>query len=110
MGLFLSRSLSLPLSFIPSPPCADVPVFNSTELFHTEHIWHPRIREVRPTDGAQSVCLVLFTKKNSIDSLDDRKAFFFLSPGAQNVTVADGSLNPPTPPRHQTPLRHADAR
>ncbi|XP_020503096.1 solute carrier family 23 member 2 isoform X1 [Labrus bergylta] len=24
-----------------------VPVFNSTELFHTEHIWHPRIREIQ---------------------------------------------------------------
>lgn len=28
-------------------PWPEVPVFNSTELFHTEHIWHPRIREVR---------------------------------------------------------------
>ncbi|XP_019120047.2 solute carrier family 23 member 2 isoform X2 [Larimichthys crocea] len=25
----------------------EVPVFNSTELFHTEHIWHPRIREIQ---------------------------------------------------------------
>ncbi|CAL8249185.1 unnamed protein product [Merluccius merluccius] len=24
-----------------------VPVFNSTELLHTEHIWHPRIREIQ---------------------------------------------------------------
>ncbi|KAL4635980.1 solute carrier family 23 member 2-like [Arapaima gigas] len=25
----------------------DVPVVNSTELLHTEHIWHPRIREIQ---------------------------------------------------------------
>uniref|UniRef100_A0A8C3A3T4 Solute carrier family 23 member 2 n=2 Tax=Cyclopterus lumpus TaxID=8103 RepID=A0A8C3A3T4_CYCLU len=25
----------------------EVPVFNSTELFNTEHIWHPRIREIQ---------------------------------------------------------------
>uniref|UniRef100_A0A674PQ06 Solute carrier family 23 member 2 n=1 Tax=Takifugu rubripes TaxID=31033 RepID=A0A674PQ06_TAKRU len=25
----------------------EVPVFNSTQLFHTEHIWQPRIREIQ---------------------------------------------------------------
>uniref|UniRef100_H3DH22 Solute carrier family 23 member 2 n=1 Tax=Tetraodon nigroviridis TaxID=99883 RepID=H3DH22_TETNG len=25
----------------------DVPVYNSTQLFHTEHIWQPRIREIQ---------------------------------------------------------------
>lgn len=30
-----------------SLPPADIPLMNSTELMHTEHIWYPRIREVR---------------------------------------------------------------
>lgn len=57
-------SFSLP-SLLPIclSPRAEVPVFNSTELFHTEHIWHPRIREVRRTGESQYVCRIVFNNQ-----------------------------------------------
>src|SRR4029434_3977858 len=55
-GCLVSVPLVLDCNYVCLCVTTDIPAANSTELLHTEHIWHTRIREVRSVCVCVCVC------------------------------------------------------